>query len=55
MIHKHIHSLYLLCFNCSMWGIPTPDSHHDGAKCSNCGSNDTIAYYPKCCVKNDDT
>lgn len=37
-----------------MFGIPTPDNHHDGASCGNCNSKDTTAYYPMCCIEHFD-
>jgi hypothetical protein len=50
--HKHDFSLYLNCLNCFHWGKSKPDSHYDCLPCSECGSLETVAYYPKCCLFN---
>lgn len=42
VITPHRHSIYTRCFDCQMWGINFPDD----PKCGNCGSTNTVEYYP---------
>jgi hypothetical protein len=44
--HKHEHSLFLRCLNCNIWGTPMPGD----TECGNCGSFETVQYFPKCCL-----
>jgi hypothetical protein len=48
--HEHTHSLWVRCLNCQMWGIDLPTRFIDAAVCGNCGSLETVKYYPSCCI-----
>lgn len=48
--HKHTHSLYVHCLSCQMFGTPTPTRFIDAVECGNCGSMETVKYYPSCCI-----
>lgn len=48
--HKHTHSLYALCLDCNMFGIDMPTRFVDASVCGNCGSINTVKYYPSCCM-----
>jgi hypothetical protein len=37
------HSVYMHCWNCYAWGIPTPENTDT---CGNCGGLDVTIYYP---------
>lgn len=47
--HEHEHSLFLRCLSCNRWGTPMPND----TKCGNCGSLDTVEYFPRCCIAPD--
>jgi len=49
--HSHENSLYTRCLACKTWGIglPVPFGKPDG--CGNCGSYETVQYYPPCCIR----
>lgn len=40
---EHMHSLYIRCYSCNIFG--TPSEHWNGIECGNCLSLDTVAYY----------
>lgn len=48
--HEHDHSVYTRCLNCFMFGIDFPRKFNEVGSCGNCGSFETIVYYPKCCI-----
>lgn len=48
--HEHTHSLYTHCLGCYSWGIDLPSSFITAAVCGNCGSLETVKYYPSCCM-----
>lgn len=50
--HEHTHIVYVRCLNCCMFGINLPIEFIQAAKCGNCGSMETVKYYPSCCVIN---
>lgn len=51
--HPHSHSLYVHCLECKSFGINTPTRFVDAAPCGNCGSIETVKYYPSCCITAD--
>lgn len=51
--HEHTHSLYVRCLDCRLFGIPMPTRYVDAAECGNCGSMNTVKYYPSCCIEAD--
>lgn len=51
--HPHSHSLYVHCLRCQAWGVPLPSSFLAAVDCGNCGSLETVKYYPSCCVVED--
>lgn len=40
-VGKNVHSVFLKCLECHVWGTPMPLE----TVCGNCGSKDTITYY----------
>ena len=48
--HSHTHSLYVHCLSCRTWGIDMPTPFVQAAQCGNCGSMETVKYYPSCCM-----
>jgi hypothetical protein len=48
--HEHQHSLYVHCLECRLFGIPLPFKFNQVVLCGNCGSMDTIRYFPSCCI-----
>lgn len=48
--HKHTHSLYVHCLKCKSFGVPQPSDFIEAVECGNCGSMDTVKYYPACCI-----
>ena len=52
--HNHIASVYVRCQVCLTFGTPMPHETQETdfpVKCGNCGSTETVTYYPKCCLK----
>lgn len=45
--HQHTESVFIRCKNCLLFGTPMPRD----MVCGNCGSSDTVAYAPPCCVQ----
>lgn len=48
--HQHSHSLYVHCLSCNMFGINMPTRFEVASICGNCGSLETVKYYPSCCI-----
>lgn len=51
--HDHSHSLYVRCNECHTFGIPMDTNFTEAAECGNCGSMNTVKYYPSCCIMAD--
>lgn len=47
LVGKNIHSVYLRCNECKLFGVPMPLDRI----CGNCGSKDTIVYYDSETIK----
>lgn len=48
--HQHTHSLYVHCLNCRSFGVPEESNFTEAVQCGNCGSMETVKYYPACCI-----
>jgi ribosomal protein S27E len=51
--HDHSHSLYVRCLDCQVFGINLPTLFTEVSACGNCGSLNTVKYYPACCIFSD--
>ena len=50
--HSHTHSLFVRCLACKTFGIDMPTEFTQAVECGNCGSLETVKYYPSCCMIN---
>lgn len=48
--HEHQNSVYVHCLECQMFGIPLPFKFNQPVPCGNCGSTETVHYFPSCCI-----
>lgn len=42
-VGKNVHTVYVYCYECKLWGVPMPLERI----CGNCNSKDTMTYYDR--------